>query len=227
MSIRANLTGNMAYQAQLKGDNEKAKTLYEEALAAGMNRVDLVDAYGVLMMKEGQFEQSIEMFGKALKLNPPQSQRYKIRMHRAIAYIKVGKMNKAKAALEDIHQKQETESIYETLGYLYILTDDEKARTFNEKAINLYPDNVTILDNIGQYYLDKGYPEYAKDFLQDAYEINDEKVDVNFHLARVYELEGDKKKAIEYLNKAKSCPMSALTDTRPEDIDNLLDKLLN
>jgi len=227
MSLRANLTGNMAYQAQLKGDTEKAKGLYEEALAAGMSRVDLVDAYGVLLMKEGQFEQSIEMYGKALQLNPAPSQRYTIRAHRAIAYMKIGKMTKAKAALEDIHQKQEMESIYEALGYLYILTDDEKAISFNEKAINMYPDNVTILDNIGQYYLEKGYPEHAKEFLLDAYEIDDEKVDVNFHLAQVAQMNGDKKKAIEYLNNAKNCTMSALTDTRPEDIDNLLDKLLN
>jgi Tfp pilus assembly protein PilF len=227
MSFKANLTGNMAYQAQLKGDNEKAKTLYEEALAAGMNRPDLVDAYGVLLMKEGQFEASIEIYGKALALNPAPSQRHTIRVHRSIAYMKIGKMNKAKAALEDIHQKQETESTFETLGYLYILTDDEKARTFNEEAINMYPDNVTILDNIGQYYLGKGYPQYAKEFLEDAYKINDEKADVNFHLAQVAQMEGDKKKAVEYLNKAKNCPMSALTDTRPEDIDNLLDKLLN
>ena len=227
MSFRANLTGNMAYQAQLKGENEKAKQLYEEALAAGMNRIDLVDAYGVLLMKEGQFEQSVEMYGKALQLNPAPSQRYTIRIHRAIAYMNLGKMNKAKAALEDIHQKQEMESIYEALGYLYVLTDDEKARDFNEKAINMYPDNVTILDNIGQYYLEKGYPEYAKEFLNDAYEIDNEKVDVNFHLARLYEMEGDKKKAIEYLNQAKSCSMSALNDTKPEDIEKLFDKLLN
>lgn len=227
MSLRANLTGNMAYQAQLKGENEKAKQLYEEALSAGMSRVDLVDAYGVLLMKEGQFEKSIEMFSKALNMNPAPSKRYTIRVHRAIAYMKTDKMNKAKAALEDIHQKQEMESIYEALGYLYILTDDEKARDFNEKAINMYPENVTILDNIGQYYLEKGYPEYAKEFLLEAYEIDTQKVDVNFHLAKVYETEGDKRKAVEYLNNAKSCPMSALTDTRPEDIDNLLDKLLN
>ena len=89
----------------------------------------------------------------------------------------------------------------------------------------MYPDNSTILDNIGQYYLDKGHPEIAKEFLEDAYEINSQKLDVNYHLAKVAQSEGDKQKALEFLQKAKECPISALNDTTKEDIDKLEAKL--
>jgi len=225
MSLKANLTGNLAYQSQLKGDNEKAKQLYEDALASGMNKPNLIDGYGVLLMREGKFEKAIEIFAKALKMQPMLNQRYTIRVHRAVANLKLGNIKSARVALEDINQKQEMQSVYETLGYLYVVTDDEKARSFNEKAINMYPDNPTILDNIGQYYLDKGHPEIAKEFLEEAYEIDENKVDTNYHLARVAESEGDTKKALEYLNKAKDCTISALNDTALEDIESLIEKL--
>ncbi|MBN2878780.1 MAG: tetratricopeptide repeat protein [Clostridia bacterium] len=226
MSLRANVTGNLAYQGQMKGDYEKAKALYEQALAEGMDKPNLIDAYGVLLMREGQFEKAIEIFGKALKAKPPLTMRYTIRVHRAIANLKLGNIEHAKVALEDIHQRNEMEIIYETLGYLYIITDDEKARTFNEKAINLYPENATILDNIGQYYLEKGHPEIAKEFLLESYEISKTKLDTNYHLALVAKSEGDKIKAVEYLEAAKACPISALNDTKKEDIEALYKELL-
>ena len=190
-----------------------------------MEKANLYDSYGVLLMKEGNFEKAIDMFGRALRRQPGISERYTIRIHRAIANLKSGDVETAKLALEDICLKHETEIVYETLGYLYILTDDEKARTFNEKAINMYPDNATILDNIGQYYLDKGHPEIAKEFLMDAYEINSSKVDINYHLAKVAQSEGDKKSAIEYLQKAKECSITALNDTTKEDIDELYNEI--
>ena len=226
MSLKANLTGNLAYQAHQKGEIEKAIALYEDALQKGMNKPNLVDAYGVLLMREGSFEKAIDIFGKALKMQPALSQRYAIRVHRAIANLKLGKIEPAKVALEDIHERQEMQSVYETLGYLYVVTDDAKAMSFNEKAINMYPDNPTILDNIGQFYLEKGHPKIAKEFLEEAYEIDKDKLDVNYHLARVAQSEGDKKKALEYINQAKECAISALSDTKADDIENLLNELL-
>ena len=225
MSFKANLTGNLAYQSQMKGEVDKARSLYEAALAEGMDKPNLIDAYGVLLMKAGEFDKAIEIFTKALKYVPTLSMRYPIRVHRAIAYLKKGDSKSAQVALEDIHQKAELESVYETLGYLYIITDDEKARTFNEKAINAFPENAVILDNIGQYYLQKGHPEIAKEFLEEAYEINDHMVEVNFHLAQVAQSEGDTAKAKEYLQKAKECPISAINDTKEKDIDALMQKL--
>ena len=226
MAFKATMTGNSAYQAQMKGDNQKAKELYEAAMAEGLDKINLIDAYGVLLMKEGEFQKSIDIFGKALNLKPALNQRYEIRIHRSIAYLKSGDTERAKVALEDIIRNHQTIGMYETLGYLYIITDDEKAREFNEEAINLYDDNPTILDNIGQYYLDKGHPEIAKEFLEDAYEIDAKKVDVNFHLARVALSEGDKKKALDYANNAKECVITALNDTKPEDIENFINELL-
>ncbi|MEX1378030.1 MAG: tetratricopeptide repeat protein [Eubacteriales bacterium] len=225
MSFKANLTGNLAYQSQMKGELDKAKALYESALADGMNKPNLIDAYGVLLMKMGEFDQAITIFGKALKYTPGVSTRYPIRVHRAIAYLKKGDIETAQVALEDIHKREELQSVYETLGYLYIISDNEKARTFNEKAINAYPDSAIILDNIGQYYLKKNHPEIAKEFLEEAYEINENMVDINYHLAEVAYSEGDISKAKKYLQKAKECPISALNDTQEKDIDALMQKL--
>ncbi len=225
MSLKSNFTANAAYQAQQKGETDKAKSLYEEAMADGLNRPEFIDAYGVLLMREGNFTKAIEIFGEALKMAPAISQRYTIRIHRAIAYMKTGDMKRARVALEDVYRKLDNERIFETLGYFYILTDDEKAREFNEKAINMYPENVTILDNIGQYYLDRGHPEIAKEFLEDAYKLDKEKLDVNFHLAKVAQSEGNINKALDYVRQAKECPESALNDTSPEDIEKLMDEL--
>lgn len=225
MSITGNITGALAYQAHAKGEHEKARALYQKAMQQGLDKVRDIEAYGVLMMRLGEFEEAIKLYGTALKSHPTISERYSVRVNRAIANMKLGENKSAKIALEDINQRIELERVYESLGYFYVITDDEKAREYNEKAINLYPENVVILDNIGQYYISKGRPDIAREFLEEAYEINDGKADVLYHLALVEEHAKNKDKALKFANKAVKCTITPLNDVTEKDIEELIKKL--
>lgn len=226
MSVKGNLVGNLAYQAHSKGDIEKARTMYESALRDGLNKANIVEGYGILLLREGNFQEAVDIFSRALTMSPPLTLRYSLRIHRSIAYIKMGNYKSAKVALEDINQKLEDQRVYETLGYFYVLTDDPKAHSYNEKAINLYPDSVTVLDNIAQYYINKKRPEIAREFLEEAYAIDKSKADINYHLALVEETAGNKRKALEYANQIEGSSISPLNDVKKEDVDVLIDKLL-
>ena len=121
--------------------------------------------------------------------------------------------------------KIELESAYEILTYLYIITDDEKAREFCEMATNQFPENATILDNIGMYYINKGHPKIAKEFLEDAYTINEKKRDLNYHLAQIYKGEGDIQKATEFVQMAKNNSALTTDHVKDECINELFEQL--
>lgn len=226
MSMIANLLGTMAYYAQTRGENDKAKMLYQQALDKGLDNPKYIGAYGVMALRAGKFEIAIDLFTKALRRHPKPRERYNIRMSRAIAYMKLGDYEHARAALEDLHEKFQSDRVYQTLGYLYIVTgDDEKALAYNEEALNYNEHDPVILDNIAQLYLNKGHIDVAKGFLEEAYAVNQEKVDVNYHLACVAETEKDYDAAYRYASQAKECRIDALNDVTLEEIDQMIQRL--
>ena len=136
-------------------------------------------------MREGEYEKAIDIFGDIMRMRPQQSFRIKTRINRAIAFTKLGRIKEAKVALEDIHEKYKSRQVYESLGYLYVITDDEKAEEYNLEAYDYDPDNYVILDNLCQHYIQKGDYKKAREYGEKAYEIDDNKVDNLYHLALI------------------------------------------
>lgn len=225
MSARGNVIGGLAYYAHIRGDYEKAKILYQRAMELGLDNPKRVASYGVIALREGQFKIAIDIFTKALRLHPKPKERASIRISRAIAYLKIGEIESARVALEDIHAKHPSAKTYQSLGYFYIVTDDEKALEFNEEAINYQDNDPVILDNVGQYYLIKGHPEVARQFFEEAFEIIKTKADINYHLAEVELDVKNYDKAFEYAIRAKNSTISALNDVTIENVDKMIEEL--
>ena len=217
MSILGNMLGGAAYYKHARGDYESAKRMYERAMEKGMTKPERLGPYGVLLMREGEFEKAIDIFGDIIRLRPKPVFRIKTRINRAIAYTKLGRTQEAKVALEDIHKKYKSRQVYEALGYLYVIMDDEKAEDYNLEAYDYDPDNYVILDNISQYYLQKGDYVKAREYAEKAYDIDDNKVDNLYHLALIEAHDKNMEKAKEYCEDMMNASLTGLNDIK-EDI---------
>lgn len=216
MSIVGNLLANGAYYKQARADYAGAKEMYERALKKGVTKPERIATYGVLLMREGNFEKAIEMYNKAIGLKPDKVNRIKIRLNRAIAFAKAGRLKEGKVALEDIHEKYRSVRVYEALGYFYVLSDDEKAEEYNLEAYEYDSENYVILDNLCQYYLMKNDYEKAKSYGSKAYKVNDNKVDNLYHLAIIYAHNKDLDKAKVFCQDMMKAPLTALNNVTEE-----------
>ena len=219
----------MPHITNMQGENLKLrKECMKAQLKKGLTKPERLGPYGVLLMREGEFEKAIDIFGDIMRLKPQPVFRIKTRINRAIAYTKLGRIKEAKVALEDIHDKYKSRQVYEALGYLYVITDDEKAEEYNLEAYDYDPDNYVILDNLCQYYLQKGDYEKAREYGGKAYDIDDNKVDNLYHLAVIEAHYKNTEKAKEYCEDMMNAPLTGLNDitedVRQKTYENIVGK---
>ena len=212
MSLVANMLGRAAYFKHARGDIETARKMYVSAIEKGLDKAEYLGPYGVLLMGDGKFEEALEIFNKAIALKPKQVLRIKTRINRAIAFTKLKRYEEAKAALEDIHKNYRSRQVYEVLGYLYVLIDDENAEKYLLEAYDYDPNNYVILDNLCQYYLGKEDYVNARKYGELAHEEEENKVDNLYHLACIEAHDKNTEKAAEYCEAMMLPKLSALND---------------
>jgi len=227
MSFMGNLKGRSAVTKQSKGQNAEALALYEQALAAGMNNPRYILAYSVLLLRSNEFEKAKELLVKFQKAPMTEEQKQQLFMNYSVCVYKLGNMEKALAVLEGQHAKKPSGLIYQTLGYLYVEEGDfEKARAFNEKAIEYDDEDPVCLDNMGQtYYRLAGDKRRALEYFEKAHELKPSQIDTLYFLAQ-YDIENNKiEDAREKLETALEGRMSPLNYATKERIQACLDSL--
>lgn len=224
MSIMGNLYGFLGYYNHSRGNFEKAQRLYEKAQELGTNRPNYLLSYGVLMLREGNFEKAKELFSIVL-VNMPAKEQYKTmaKMNISLAYWKLGDLDTAVEMLEEVHRKYRSGKVYGTLGYLLIHTGDlERALNYNLEALEYDNEDPVVLDNLGQIYYKKGDIDKAKEYFEKAEEEKDDQAVTLYHLGLIYSQEGNKELAKEKLEKALSCNITPLSAVTREDIEKAL-----
>ena len=228
MSFMGNIKGRMALARQSKGDVEGAKKLYEEALAAGLNNAHNMLAYSVLLLRGGEYEKAKALLVKAQKApGLTDAQRQQLFMNYAVACYKLGDLTRAIELMEKQHQRNPSGIIFDTLGYLYVESGDlEKAKAFNESAIEYDDADPIALDNMGQtLYRLAGDKEAARPYFEKALKEKPAQIDTLYFLAQ-YDIEsGDREAAIEKLEKALEGRFSPLNHATREKIQEALDNL--
>ncbi len=219
MSFLAKIVGNFAYFFHARGDLARAEACYRKAVSLGSMNAKTEGTYGVLLLKKGEFEQAVEQFNKSLKHKESKGQlRAMVRMNRAMAYFRLGEVEKAVVALEDIHKNFKSLRVYQTLGYIYTAAGMfDKAEPYNLEAVDYEPHDHVILDNTGQMYLEMGDYEKAKSFFERAYEERHVS-DVCYHMGLIAEWEDDLPRALEYYHEALTKNMDALNDVTPQKL---------
>ena len=228
MSFMGNIKGRMALAKQGKGDVEGAKKLYEEGLSAGMDSPHYMLAYSVLLLRDGEYEKAKTLLVKTQKApGLTDAQRQQLFMNYAVACYKLGDLNRAIEFMEKQHQRNPSGLIYGTLGYLYVESGDlEKAKAFNQEAIDYDESDPIALDNMGQtLYRLAGDKEAAKPFFEKALKEKPSQIDTLYFFAQ-YDIEtGNKEEAAEKLEKALEGRFSPLNHANRERIQKALDQL--
>lgn len=136
----------------------------------------LLFEYGLLLEKNGMYEQAIDIMEKVLVLQPDHAEALNY-----IGYTWADKNVHLKKALEYILRantlKPDNGFIIDSLGWVYFrLGDFQKAVRELERSLELIPDDPHIYDHLGDVYRSLGrFPE-AREVYQKAYEMfKDEK----------------------------------------------------
>ncbi len=121
MGFMASWKAQQAMRAHQKGDKEKAKLLYKEALDKGLLEARPMLAYALILIREGNFEEAMPLLLKTQKapdLTP--DRKSQLFVDYAACCSKTGQLDKGVKLLEKQHARTPIGISYQTLGYLYI-----------------------------------------------------------------------------------------------------------
>ena len=170
MSLLGNFFGFMGYFDHLRSRPSKAEKNYRKGMRLGGMSPKYTGTFGVLLLRQGKFEEACGLFDRALAGRVKGDLRSLITMNRAIAWFRLGRVGEAVSALEELHKKYKSLRVYQTLGYVYTSAGMyDKAEPYNLEACEYDPDDAAILDNTGQMFLEMGRIEKAKGYFERAY----------------------------------------------------------
>lgn len=227
MGLIASLKANMAMRAQTKGDLEKAKKLYQEAIGQGLLEARPMLAYSLLLIREGSYEEAMALLLKTQKAPDLTADRKsQLFVDYAACCAKTGQLNKGVALLEKQHARAPIGLTYQTLGYLYVEQLSQGKPVADESTVVMVPgphefsdpvpgegltveEKQKILDEQWAAKLDK-----AKKLLEDSLNYDDEDPVCLDNMGQfLYRVMGDKAGAKEWFDKAH--------EQKPGQIDSL------
>jgi tetratricopeptide (TPR) repeat protein/peroxiredoxin len=149
---------------------------------------------GILAAREGNFDQAIQYFQKALQIDPEHSIALE---NLGSAYRQKKDWPQAKDALERALalNPEDPEANY-SLGMVFAqLNDTEDANNYLQKAIAARPAYPEALNNLGILYLHTQHPVEAIQSFEQSIRVAPAYDQAYLNLARVYAIEGDREKA--------------------------------
>jgi len=129
-------------------------------------------AEGELLLTHGQAEDSVAIYNEAAQTYPDDR---RLRYGRALAADRVGDVVLAEEDLRFIiDQFPEDAEALNAFGYMLIERTDRlgEAKNLIERALTLRPDNAAIMDSMGWVYFKLGKYKQAKQYLQQAYQLD-------------------------------------------------------
>ncbi|WP_250277945.1 tetratricopeptide repeat protein [[Clostridium] colinum] len=221
----------------IKYDTKRAIHCFEKALNYNTKNVLSIYNYGLILLQNGDFNKSLDLFLKAEKLNNEKAKKKSIipssanrtallekNIPLAIAssYWRLNQLDKAISILEDLRKKYDyvSPNTLTTLGYFYLLVKDyEKAKELSQLAIDDDANFYSAWDNMGQIYLELQDLDNAKKNFLKAIEINSKSVESLYYLGVISELEGNKDVALDYFKKALDCNITFFNTVSKESIE--------
>lgn len=245
MGFFSGMKGRKAYAAHLRGNklsdahkareakaaHKEAIELYQQAMDAGDRTPRYMMAYGVLLMREREFEKARELMLATEKApGLTKDEKRQLRINFGICEWKLGHLDNAIDQMKKAGYDHMNSMIYGSLGYMLIekareTGDFAEAVKFNEEALDYDDEDAVVLDNMGQLNLAMGEREKALVFFRKAHEQKPSQVDTLYYLAKLAAEDGKAGEAKEYLGTALEGNFSALCTTTREMAQGLLDSL--
>lgn len=222
-----------------KGDKQKAIICFKKAIDNNTKNVLAIYNYGIIVLQDGGFEQSLQLFLKALNLNENKVKKANnktiflqknISLAIASSYWKLNEIDKAIDTLESLRKKYEyvNPNTLTTLGYFYLLKKDyEKAKEITQLALNDDECFFSAWDNMGQIYLEQNDLKNAKENFLKALSLNKNSVDSLYNLGLISQKQNNNNEALDYFYKAINCNITALNTISKEMIEEKINLLKN
>ncbi len=237
-AYRCHVDGNKLLEAgktaEARAKHDEALKYYAEAYEAGLDRVGTLMSYGVLLMREGEYEKAKEVYLRVhYKPGLSKEDRFDLRNNYAICLWRLGKLDEAIATIKRAAADNKTTLVYTTMGLFLILKaretgDFAEAAAFNAEAYEYDDEDAAILDNIG--YLHMSMAEHARaegdeekvkaerklayEYFTRAHKIKPRQITTLYYLAKMLEEDGQKERAEQFIGAAMKgnfssiCPVS-------------------
>ena len=230
MGLFTEMKALKAMRVHGKGDIERAKELYQQALDKGCMSARPMLSYALLMLREGKYQPCMDLLvrlQKAPDLTP--ERKSQLFIYYAACCAKTGDLEKGVSLLERQHNRAPTGLTYQTMGYLYTeLYDQDRKPVADENTVirqhmeNLEPgDEAPIVEGLSveekQARLDADWAEgkeKAMKLLEESIDYDDEDAVCMDNMAQFYyRVLGDKATAKTWFDKAH--------EEKPGQIDSL------
>lgn len=227
---------------------DKALPFYRAAYKLGCKSSQLLAAYGLILLRQGDAEAARQIFETALANNRNVFYTRTLKANLAICLWKLGQPEKAYADYLELYyfpDKEKltsydiadldagleknstfTEQDFVTMGFLALLCEDmAAARYFSEVALLKQPEYAAAYDNLGQIDFRQGDIEKAKQSFSKALERKPGLMDSLYYMAVIALEEKNLPLAKEYFAKAESQSFNALNTVSKDDLTALANKI--
>ena len=186
----------IAYLLSKRGQFAAARQLLQQTPATNnQQRVQLVMAEAQLLRDEKKFDEAYQLLNQALAKFPDQPD---LIYDTAMMADKVGKP----AVFENLMRKliklkPDHAQAYNALGYGLLERNERipEAMQLVEKALELAPDDASIMDSVGWGYYRNGKLDESVKILRRAYTASNANPEIAAHLGEVLWVRGDKQEA--------------------------------
>jgi tetratricopeptide (TPR) repeat protein len=185
----------IAYLLSQRGQFSEARQLLQHAQGTdNQQRVQLVMAEAQLLRDANQFDEAYQVLNKALEKLPNHTD---LLYDTAMMADKVGKQDVFEQLMRRlIKLKPDHAQAYNALGYGLLERNERipEAMKLVEKALQLAPDDASIMDSVGWGYYRSGKLDESVKMLRRAYTSN-ANPEIAAHLGEVLWMRGDKAEA--------------------------------
>lgn len=232
--------GKLAGAGKVREAKEKYETalrLYDEAVRLGNVAPNILQAYAVLLMREGQFDRAKQIMVDMSRLKLSDDDRFQLRLNYSVLQWRMGELDKAMETIGRAAQYKLNGAVYGTLGMFWVdkakqTGDFEQALEFNKQALDYDDEDATTLDNVAQLYEamseapDAGdraaeYRAKALEYYERAHRARPRQITTIYFLARMLHRKGDDVRARELLSVRESLYFSCLCPVTREMMDAL------
>ena len=248
-AYRCHVDGNKLLEAgkfaEARAKHDEALKYYAEAYEAGLDRVGMLMSYGVLLMRDGEYEKAREVYLRVhYKSGLSKEDRFDLRNNYSICLWRLGKLDEAIATIKRAAADNKTTLVYTTLGLFLILKaresgDFAEAVAFNAEAYDYDDEDAAILDNIGYLHMSmaekaradgdaekfRAERKQAYDFFTRAHKIRPRQVTTLYYLAKMLYEDGQKERAEQFIGAAMKGSFSSICPVSRAEAEALRDNI--
>ena len=215
--------GNAQYNS---GNIETSFKYFEKAMKVKGVTPKIKNTYGYYLLRNRELEKSEQVLKDINLAAAAPVDKNQTRLNLALLYWKQDKLEEALKLLETVYREFKCTAMYESYGYLLIISKDyEKALEINTEARDYDSSNKIILDNLGETYYNLKDYDKANDIYTALMDMSPGFPDPYYHYALVLKEKGEKEKALEFLEKALGYKESYLSGVSHSKINSTIEEI--